>query len=128
MNLNELPQNIQDQLREERTQLYINWRKNTSHEICFTNKEGTRYFYAKRKLDNPTPGMGCYGSSTWRVSYGKILWEIRTIGWGIEYYEWVMTNQKFGKAANGTVIPSRIKTKKEVMDVAKAIGTLEMGE
>lgn len=71
---------------------------------------------------------GAYGSSTWHVSYGKILWDIRIIGWGIECHEWKMTNQKFGKAANGTVIPSRIKTKKEVMDVAKAIGTLEMGE
>ena len=126
MNLSELPQNIQDQLREERTQLYIKWRKNTPHEICFTDKAGTRYFYAKRKLDS-TLG-GAYGSSTWHVAYGKILWDIRTIGYGIEYHEWKMTNQKFGKSSNGTVIPSRIKTKKEVMAVAKAIGTLEMGE
>ena len=115
MNLNELPQDIQDRLREERTQLYIKWRKNTSHEICFTDKAGTRYFYAKRKLDSTLGG-----------AYGKILWDIRVIGWGIECHEWKMTGHKFGKSSNGTVIPSRIKTKKEVMDVAKAIGTLEI--
>ena len=129
MKLSELPQDIQDQLKEERKQLYIKWRRNTSHEVCFTDKEGTRYFYASRKLDNPTPGMGCYGSSTWYIRYGKILWGTRELGWGFDpIYEWRCTGQIFGKSANGTEIPRWVKSKKEVMAIIKAIGTLEIGE
>lgn len=40
--------------------------------------------------------------------------------------EWHESSQRFTKSANGTEIPNRVATKKEVLQIAKQIGTLVM--
>lgn len=125
MQLKDLPQEIQDKLLEERKQLCEKWHRNTPWEVCFVNKEGTRYFHAYRK--NDFAGQGCM-CGWWLVRYGEIRWRhTRKVFWGIvdETYEWV-ESKGYAKSKNGTQIPPDVHTKKEVLEIAKAIGIFEM--
>lgn len=128
MLLTDLEQSVQDQLCNERESLHSTWYRNTPYEILFTNKEGTRYFYAIRKQacwnDDKGHSMPFGGGSKWHVSYGKILWTIRKNPVGGKDYYWTQSSQIFGRSTNGTVIPRTVATKREVLAIAKAIETL----
>ena len=125
MKLNELPQEIQDKMRDERKSLVKTWHRNDPYYICFVNEDGTRYFEASRHCYDWSNDRGAYmpfgGGSYWTISYGKIKWKSYT-DLGETCYKWVCSSETFGKAANGTEIPKRLDTKKEVLAVAKAIG------
>lgn len=131
MLLSELPIEIQKKLKEERLTLCEKWYKNTGYEVCFVNKEGTRYFYAIRKQFEYSNDKGGYmpfgGGSEWHISYGKILWDRTKQVMGNDYdYFWTKTSNLFAKSANGTIIPKRVGTKKEVMELVKAIGIFNL--
>ena len=76
MNLYELPVNIVESLLRKRDSLYSDWYVNNAYEVCFTNEDGTRYFYAKRNCIAYGDDKGNYmpfgGGSEWRISYGVI--------------------------------------------------------
>lgn len=128
MTLSELPLEIQEQLRNERAVLHTKWYQNTPYDVCFTNLEGTRFFRACRISIPYSDDKGNYmpfgGGSKWRISYGKILWDIRKDPLGGKEYYWKKTNQLFRKSANGTEIPATVSKKADVMDIAKRISTL----
>lgn len=124
MLLTDLPQEIQDNLKEERLQLKDKWRENSHKTISFTNEEGTRYFYAYRYY--PAGRTRRKGEKThWVIRYGKILWDSakQVMGNDRDYF-WVRSSKVFGKSSNGTIIPRTVDTKKEVLEIAKSIGTL----
>ena len=126
--LSELPVDIQDKLKEERTNLYKTWKRDEAYHICFTNKEGTRFFLATRKsVPSYVSDRPFGGGSYWVVRYGKILWDSKQSPVGPVLYEYFWKKgQCFGKAQNGTVIPNQVATKKEVLAIAKEIGIFEM--
>jgi hypothetical protein len=126
--LSELPIEIQTALCEERAKLCEKWKQNDAYNVCFTNAEGTRYFRADRiSLPHSTSGMSFGGGSYWKITYGKILWDTKRAPMGDSYeYFWMKSNKIFGKSTNGTIIPKRVDSKKEVMEIAKSIGILVM--
>lgn len=130
MNLRDLAANVRNELIEKRKRLCENWKQNEKNDICFTNTEGTRYFRAKRifvSWSKKNAGNMKYGGGTyWRISYGKIKWVVRTDKSGKKKYLWVETNLTFTKSLNGTIIPKDVKSKTEVLDITKQIGTLVM--
>lgn len=130
MLLTELPQNVQEQLNTERAKLHRTWKTNNAYHVRFTNLEGTRYFVADRVCENWSDDKGNYmpfgGGTHWRVRYGKILWSCKHDSlMGTSYY-WVCSKKVFGKAANGTIVPNSVATKKEVMELAKSIGIFDI--
>lgn len=129
MQLKDLPQEIQDKLLEERKQLCEKWHRNTPWEVCFVNKDGTRFFHAYRKNDYGSWDYGCKGG-WWNVSYGVIRWrhrveQIKFIGETVHHYEWV-ESETYKKSVNGTDVPREVHTKKEVLDLAKRIGIFNL--
>lgn len=128
MTLSDLPQEVQQELINERVELCSKWHRNTPYEVCFTNKEGTRYFEARRKQSAYSDDRGNYmpfgGGSQWYIYYGKILWDRRKNPVGEWDYYWVKTGQTFGKSSNGTMIPKSLGKKSEVIELAKNIGIL----
>lgn len=124
--LSDLQVDIQKHLHDERLDLHETWKKNDAYYVCFTNEEGTRYFQAVRvSLAGQYSKFG--GGSYWKVRYGKILWDCKPAPMGeLKEYFWTMSNKIFNKSSNGTVIPTRVDTKKEVLEIAKSIGTLMM--
>lgn len=127
--INDLPIEVQNELYAKRAELSKKWHVNTAYEIRFTNAEGTRYFYARRVCvpwhDNKGHYMNYGGGTYWTVSYGviKAKKEYHAMGYT---YEWHESAQRFTKSANGTEIPNQVATKKEVLEIAKKIGTLVM--
>lgn len=130
MTLDDLPKDVSDALRKERLLLHKKWFKNDSYNICFTNLDGTRYFTASRKQDSWNDDKGHYmpfgGGSQWHIRYGAILWRTTRNPLGQKDYEWCKSSKTFGKSANGTIVPQMVGTKKEVLDIAKAIGIFVM--
>lgn len=127
MTLSDLPQEIQDKLNEERKLLHEKWKRNEAYYVSFANKEGTRYFRARRVCKSWNDDKGNYmpfgGGTYWRISYGAILWDRRKDPVGEWEYFWTMSGKKvYSKSKNGTEIPHMAETKKEVMAIAKAIG------
>lgn len=127
MKLNELPQETQNELREKRAQLCKTMAMNDGYNVVFVDDTGRRYFEAHRVSIPWTNDKGGYmpfgGGTYWRVFYGAILWDWRRDPVGDKEYFWVRSHHKiFGKSANGTIIPRIVDTKREVMEIAKAIG------
>ena len=124
MKFSELPQNTQNDLIDQQHNLYKSWYTNNSRHITFTNKEGTRYFTAHRKsLSGKYSSFD--GGSQWIIKYGKVGWSSYTDPMGGTKYEMCKSNRVlFGKSTNGTIIPKTVNTKKEVLEIAKNIGTL----
>lgn len=119
MKFNELPQEIQDSLNAEAKALREK-NRNTPYEVLLYNEKGTRYFMARRNAIGTTWGS-FGGGSEWKCSYGKVQFQRRRdpLG-GIEY---VLTEgQRFAHSANGTEIPEKVATKKEVIDIINRIG------
>lgn len=129
MTLSDLPQDIQDELRKKRAELYKTWKTNNSYHILFTNLEGTRYFKADR-ISTPYSDLnGNYmpfgGGSYWKISYGKILWNRQKLPMNCGYdYFWVASSSKYSTSKNGTEIPDKLAQKSEVIELAKKIGNL----
>lgn len=130
MKLDDLDIKIKNELLEQRKELCSKWKQNSAYDICFTNTDGTRYFKAKRVVLSWNDDKGHYmpfgGGTYWQIRYGKIKWATGKNPIGGTVYVWVQSRETFLKSANGTVIPNEVKTKKEVLEIAKQIGTLVM--
>ena len=123
VSLSDLPHDVQNKLKAERSLLFEKWHRNTADEVRFTNKEGTRYFMANRIQDSYQDVNDT--DSTWLIKYGKILWTYRINPDGNKEYYWKMSqNAVISISSNGTSIPKVVSTKSEVMDLARKIGTL----
>lgn len=130
MKLDDLDSKIKNELLEQRKELCSKWKQNSAYDICFTNTDGTRYFKAMRVVLSWNDDKGHYmpfgGGTYWKIIYGKIKWATVKNPIGGKDYVWVQSRETFSKSANGTVIPIKLKTKKEVLEIAKQIGTLVM--
>lgn len=136
-NLQDLPEDIRERLQAERAELHNKWKTNTSYNIMFTNVEGTRYFAAHRRCigwyDLKGHSMPFGGGTYWEIQYGAIKWKMTRHPLYDNYhnfddydYDWMLSRQLFGKSTNGTIIPAKVGAKKEVLEIAKAIGTLDI--
>lgn len=130
MTLDDLDIEIKNELLEQRKELCSKWKQNSAYYICFTNTDGTRYFKARRVILSWNDDKGHYmpfgGGSYWQIRYGKIKWATGKDPIGGTVYSWVQSRETFSKSANSTIIPTEVKTKKEVLEIAKQIGTLVM--
>ena len=134
MTLNELPQEVQDKLNEMRSHLHETEKVNGAYHIILVNKEGTRYFVARRccigwvdKRKGHTNTMPFGGGTYWKLQYGPVMWDRRKNPVGEwDYYWCVPSSKRYAKSINGVEIPSRVDTKKEVLAIAKAIGIFEL--
>lgn len=130
MKLDDLDSKIKNELLEQRKELCSKWKQNSAYDICFTNTDGTRYFKAMRVVLSWNDDKGHYmpfgGGTYWKIIYGKIKWATVKNPIVGKDYVWVQSRETFSKSANGTVIPIKLKTKKEVLEIAKQIGTLVM--
>lgn len=125
MTIDELPIEEQNRLRETKP-AFVGRRINSVREVLAYDKTGTRYFHAWREYRGSR--YGNYGNpSEWRIRYGKVQFCSEKDPFGDIYYEWC-NGKTFGKSPNGTVIPSFVGTKKEVMDVLNKIGIFDINE
>lgn len=119
----ELPIDTQQRLNDERSKL-SNRTINNAYEVLLYNQSGTRFFSARRHQRTWQDDKGNYmpfgGGSEWTVRYGCIGFarKKQVIGYDYELAE----GKLYFKSSNGTVIPTSVRTKKEVLSIAKAIG------
>lgn len=109
MKFNELPIEVQEKLNAERFDLR-NHQINNKCEVLFYNPSGTRYFHAKRRQNTE-------GSSEWEIKYGFMCFSHENNDYKI------VKGKTYSKSANETIIPSTVKTKKEVILLAYKIGS-----
>ena len=123
MKISELPADTQQRLNDERSKLG-NRMINNAYEVLLYNQSGTRFFSARRQQSSWQDDKGNYmpfgGGSEWTIRYGRIDVVRREQVMGYDYE--LMHGKVYSKSANGTVIPSSVKTKKEVLSIAKSIG------
>ena len=114
MKYSELPIEVQENIKKERTQLHKKWYVNNSNRVIFTNLEGTRYFSAY-KTTNTRSICGELKMGRWHIDYGVI---------SFSNGELIRSEKRFRKSQNGTIIPEKVETIEEVIKVAQNIGTL----
>lgn len=123
MNIQELPQEIQEYLLEERTHLHEKC-VNNAYNILLYSQDGTRYFRARRVQQAWCKNgkfMPFGGGSSWLCSYGAVQWNTRSNSLlGREYF-WEF-GKKYTKSSNGTIVTPQVATKKEAICIAKKIG------
>ena len=128
MKFNELPIEIQEQLNAEREELKSK-HINTPYKIHIYNADGTRYFCANRVCRSWNDNKGNYmpfgGGTYWTLIYGKVQFQRYRNVMGETDYS-LCDGDCFKKSANGTIIPSRVETKKEVLGIIKQIGIFEL--
>lgn len=124
MTINELPQETHDRLQADRKKL-AQRHINTAYTIELYNEDGTRYFRAKRCCLSWADLKGNYmpfgGGTYWIISYGAVQIIATKSCMGTVEYE-LQCGKRFGKSANGTVIPKELQTKKQVIELIKQIG------
>lgn len=130
MIIKDLAIEIKNELLKQRQELHVLWRKNNAYHVCFTNKEGTRYFTAERICMSWSDNKGHYmpfgGGTYWQIKYGRIKCAAGKDIMGEPTYQWIKSKEIFSKSLNGTDIPKEVKTKNDVIKIAKQIGTLVM--
>ena len=96
-------------------------------QVLLYNQPGTRYFHARRHQNSWYDDKGNYmpfgGGSEWTLQYGCIGFSRKKQVMGYDYV--LCRGKTYSKSANGTIIPASVKTKKEVLSIAKAIGILK---
>lgn len=124
MKFKELPIEWQEQLTHDRKRL-AGRNINTNYAIVCYNATGTRYFRARRVQrawnDDKGNSMPFGGGSYWTVAYGAVQFKACRNCMGEREYE-LCDGERYTSSANGTVIPARVATKKEVLEILKAIG------
>lgn len=128
MKLSELPTEIQQQLAHEKL-LLPSRKRNTGYEVLLYNAEGTRYFYAKRYCAPWWDDKGHYmpfgGGTYWEIAYGAVQFRKYKSCCGTTEYE-LCDGKRYGKSANGTEIPRRLGSKKEVLELIRKIGIFKL--
>lgn len=128
MKFSELPIEVQKDLKNQQAAL-AKKRINNSYKILLYNESGTRYFWARRHQAHWHDSKGNYlpfgGGSSWSVRYGRVQFRRYKSPLGTDEVELVKGNS-FGRSLNGTVIPKEVKTKAEVLAIAKQIGIFNL--
>ena len=123
MRAKELPIEVQETLAEAMGRLHLK-QVNTAYEVLMYNKAGTRYFNARR-VQGSWQGNGVYmpfgGGSRWIIKYGEMGFRLHRDPFGGIGAELCM-GRHFGKSANGTVIPSSVNAKQDVLALLAKIG------
>ncbi len=123
MKISELPAEIQERLAKDR-QALAKKKVDTPYEVELYNADGTRYFRARRVQhawgDDKGNAMPFGGGSHWSVAYGAVQASRYRSPIGTVEYD-LGLGKTFCRSDNGTVIPKAVATKKEVLDIAKAI-------
>jgi hypothetical protein len=124
MKFEELPIETQEKLRGERENLFHK-NINDPYHIEVYNKKGTRYLVATRAQKSWNDNKGNYmpfgGGSEWTVRYGEVQFRGYINPVGKRDYE-LCNGKEYRKSLNGTEIPKKIGTKKEVLELIKKIG------
>ena len=108
----DLPIETQQRLNCERLNLH-NRSINSAYEVLLYNQPG----------DDKGNYMPFGGGSEWTLQYGCIGFSRKKQVMGYDYE--LCRGKTYSKSANGTIIPASVKTKKEVLSIAKAIGILK---
>lgn len=132
MKFSELPMEFQEKLNKEREN-YKGLKINTGYEVLIYNETGTRYLHARRCCmawsDNKGNAMPFGGGSYWKVVYGAIQFRATKNPLGGRTYEWCEGKQFSSRTReDGTVVEinHHIGTKKEVMELVKALGVFNI--
>ena len=120
MKFSELPQEWQDKLNEDRKTLFKK-NQNGKWDLILYNKEGTRFFWAH--YSSP---VGRYSYAHWWVEYGPIGFRSEIDKKGNTVYVLCKSKKHFDKSLNGTTIPGTVRTKKDAIEVARAIGIFDI--
>ena len=127
MRLIDLPENVQNVLRQEKVK-YVSKRINDGYTIHLYSSDGMRYVYARRHA-MASQYMSFGGGSYWTIAYGKVQFESYNNPVGERDYRWC-DGMIFGsiKKKDGSIveIPKRVDTKKEVIEIIKSIGKFEI--
>ena len=122
MNFSELPQNVQDKLIKERSLLHTKNRIGAWGIYIYSN-DGKRFFSARRKsLSSQYGAWG--GGSYWTIKYGATQFRSTRDPLGGIMYE-LCEGTLFNKVG-ATNIPSRLSTKREVIDLINKIGKFDI--
>ena len=127
MKLNELSAEWQESLAKDRLELT---KKNTDtpYLVVRYNAEGTRYFRARRCCRSWQDDKGNYmpfgGGTYWTVTYGAVQFRKTRNPMGQPEYE-LCDGKHYDRSSNGTVIPARVGTKKEVLRILNDIGIFQ---
>ena len=117
MKFNELPQEWQEKLLEERKNLHKRNHIGKS-SVTLYNKEGTRFFWASYS------SRSRYEPAHWSVSYGAVQFTREYDFSRNESYVWTW-GKRFNQSLNGTHIPRWVDTRKDVLELVDKIGIFE---
>lgn len=124
MKFSELPIEVQERLNKEQKAL-VHKNINTAYNICLYNEKGTRYIVATRVCRPWSDDKGNYmpfgGGTSWNIKYGMIGFCSFRNPIGLRDYE-LCKGKTFTKSANGTIIPTSLPKKSDVIDLIKSIG------
>ena len=98
-------------LNEQRRFLCTRKIINKCREVRFYNPSGTRCFWAYKAL----------GEKKWYIHYGKVVISQQSNG---QYILTMSQSQMYNQSANGTIIPKKLESRNQVMELVKNIGTL----
>ena len=125
MKFSELPKDIQDRLLKEKANL-CKRNINTPYEVSLYSKKGSYYFKARRVVESWSDDKGNYmpfgGGSFWTIRIGKVnLARVKQVmGYDYEFVD----GETFSKAVidgETCLIPSKVKTKKEVVNIVSKL-------
>ena len=95
---------------------------NEAYEVRLYNKKANRVFIAKRTcVASDSLNMAFGGGTFWKLYYSEVQYKIQSDLAG-DLYATTCTGKSFGKSSNGTIIPSSVNTKSEVISIAQSIG------
>jgi hypothetical protein len=126
MTLQELPMDVQEQLRKDRLALK-NKNTNGAYRIRLWSNDGTRYFFADRKQNvwGEWRGKPIFdGHSYWHIRYGRVEIKAKRM-WGDTFYE-LCNGVRFKKSRNGVEIPEYLDKKKDVIELIKKLEIFEL--
>ena len=84
---------------------------NRCREVRFYNEQGTRCFWAYKQS----------GAKVWHIHYGKVVISQQSNG---KYILTMSHKHQYSQSTNGTLIPRKVGTRTQVMEIAGQIGTL----
>ena len=126
MKFEELPKLVQERLTADRAKLSTR-NFHSGYEVLAYNPEGTRYFHARRVCHSWNDDKGHsmpFGNGThWTLAYGAVQFRLYRGVMGSDYE--LVDGKRYTKSVNGTEIPARVATKKEVMDIISKIGIFQ---
>ena len=127
MTTNDLPAEWREKLAVDRLAL-AEQNRDTPYEVLRYNAEGTRYFRARRYCrswrDDKGHEMPFGGGTYWTVTYGAVQFRRTRNPLGQTEYE-LSDGKRYTRSANGTEVPARVGTKKEVLRILNDIGIFQ---